>query len=99
MQPWGKWGRRAKNLLAGVDWRSIVHYIKGMGVQFQTTIKRELARRGWSGYRLGHEARMPVRTIQAYLSGDRDLTGKRLAKVLDTLDLELRPKQQRRRKG
>ena len=34
---------------------------------------------------------VPIRTVQAYLSGEIDLTGEKLALICDVLGLELRP--------
>ena len=59
-------------------------------IDFRTTIQRELDRREWSAYRLGQESGIPIRTVQAYLSGTCDLTGERIAIMCATLGLEVR---------
>lgn len=63
-------------------------------MSFRSVIQQEVERQGLSGYRIAILANMPRRTVQAYLSGTRDLTGERLAKIADALGLELRPKRQ-----
>ena len=70
-------------------------------MSFRNVILRELRRRGWSGYRLAEAVHPHVsrRMIQAYLAGDADMTGERLARVCEALDLALRPVRRRRRKG
>ena len=65
-------------------------------MSFRKIIEREVSRQGLSGYRLAKLAGLPLRGVQAYLAGDRDMGGERLAKVCDALGLELKPK---RRKG
>ena len=66
---------------------------------FRKIIQAEVTRQGLSGYRVAKLAGIPMRTVQAYLAGERDLTGERLAKLADALGLELRPKRRRARKG
>ncbi len=58
---------------------------------FREIIQKEVGRRGWSAYRLGKESGVPIRTVQAYLSGTCDLSGERIAVLCKTLGLELRP--------
>ena len=67
-------------------------------MSFRKIIQAEARRRDLSGYRIAKMAGMPVRTVQAYLSEERDLTGERVAMIAAALDLELRP-QRRTRKG
>ena len=67
-------------------------------MSFRKTIQDEVRRRGLSGYRLAKMAGMPLRTVQAYLSEERDLTGERLSMIAAALDLELKPRG-RPRKG
>ena len=66
---------------------------------FRGAIERETKRRGWSAYRLGKESGVPIRTVQHYLAGGCDLVGKRIAKLCEALNLEVRPKTKRKRKG
>ena len=68
---------------------------------FRETIIDQMGRRGWSGYRLGKESGVPIRTVQEYVRGDCDLSGARIAKLCAVLGLELRPvrKAGRRQKG
>ncbi len=65
-------------------------------MSFRAIVRAEVDRQGLSGYRLARMADMPERTIQAYLAGDRDLTGERLTKLCEALGLELRPKHKRK---
>ena len=74
-----------------------MRYTRGMSMSFRKIIKAELRRRGWSGYRLGKETDLPIRSIQAYLAGQYDMTGERLATVCEVLGLEL--KRTRKAKG
>lgn len=62
-------------------------------------IRREVARQGISGYRLGKLSGLPIRTVQAYLAGSTDLIGERIEKMLAALALELRPRPRKRKKG
>jgi transcriptional regulator with XRE-family HTH domain len=66
-------------------------------MSFRKIIRAEVTRQGLSGYRVAKLSGIPMRTVQAYLAGSRDLTGERLARIVDALGLELRPR--RRRKG
>lgn len=68
-------------------------------MSFRKVIQAEAQRQQLSGYRIAKLAGMPMRTVQAYLAGERDLTGERLTKVVAALGLELRPKQRRARRG
>lgn len=60
-------------------------------MSFRRIIVREAKRQGLSGYALAKLVKPPIsmRAIQAYLSGDHDLSGERLARVCDALGLEL----------
>jgi transcriptional regulator with XRE-family HTH domain len=60
-------------------------------MSFDTIIRREAKRQGLSGYRIGKMSGVPIRTVQAYLAGDCDLMGARIAKIAAALGLELRP--------
>lgn len=62
-----------------------------MMMNFRDVIRRESERRELSGYALGKLADVPIRTVQAYLSGKTDLAGRRIEKLAAALDLELRP--------
>jgi len=57
---------------------------------FREIIQKEVDRRSWSAYRLGKESGVPIRTVQAYLSGTCDLSGELIAVLCKTLGLELR---------
>ena len=64
-------------------------------MSFRTIIRREVKARSISGYRLAQLVGPEVasmRMIQAYLAGESDMTGERLAAVCKALKLELRPK-------
>ncbi len=63
------------------------------------TILQTAKARGLSAYRLARMSGVPQRTVQAYYSGERDLTGARLDKLAAALGLELRPVRGRRQKG
>ena len=75
-----------------------MRYTESMSMDFRRIISRELERRGWSGYKLGQVSGVPIRTCQAYMSGQCDLAASRVATMAEALDLELRPKQRRRKK-
>jgi transcriptional regulator with XRE-family HTH domain len=60
-------------------------------MSFRSIVKKEAGRRGWSGYRLGKESGVPIRTIQKFLAGDADMTAGRLERICLVLGLELRP--------
>ena len=66
-------------------------------MSFRKTIQAEVKRQGLSGYRVAKLSGMPMRTVQAYLAEDCDLTGERVARIAEALGLELRAK--RRWKG
>lgn len=68
-------------------------------MSFRRIIRREAEQQGLSGYRIAKLSGTPMRTVQAYLAGDRDLTGERLAKIAEALGLELRPARRRRKKA
>lgn len=68
-----------------------------MSVSFREIVRREMKRQGLSGYRLAKLANLNLRGVQAYVAGERDMVGERLAKVCKALGLELKPK--RRTKG
>ena len=55
-------------------------------------MRREVARQGLSGYALAKRTgdAVSMRMIQAYLKGEFDMAGERLAAVCDALGLELR---------
>lgn len=65
-------------------------------MSFRKIILAEVKRQALSGYRIAQLSGVPMRTVQAYLAGIRDLTGERLARIAEALGLELRP---RRKKG
>jgi transcriptional regulator with XRE-family HTH domain len=65
-------------------------------MSFQQTIRREAKRQGLSGYAIGKRSGVPIRTVQAYLAGDCDLMGERIAKIAAALGLGLRPTRQRK---
>jgi len=65
---------------------------------FHEIIKREAERRGLTGYRIGKLTGVPIRTVQAYLSGSTDLAGRRIEKIAAALGLELRPVRRRARR-
>jgi len=64
---------------------------------FREIIVSEVRRRGWSGYRLGKESGVPIRTIQSFLAGRADLRMAHIETVCRTLGLELRRKDKMRR--
>ena len=73
-----------------------------MSTSFREIVRREVARQGLSGYALAKRTgdAVSMRMIQAYLKGDFDMAGERLAAVCNALGLELRRKVSRkRRKG
>jgi transcriptional regulator with XRE-family HTH domain len=56
---------------------------------FRETIQREAKRRKLSGYRIATLADMPLRTVQAYMSGESDLAGRRIERIAAVLGLRL----------
>lgn len=68
-------------------------------MSFRKIIAAEVNRRGLSGYGLAKMSGLPIRTVQAYLAGDYDLTGERLACVAEALGLELKGKRGRNKGG
>lgn len=56
---------------------------------FRRSILQELKRRGWSHYRLAKESSLPERSVFAYLAGDRDMSGERVAALCDAIGLKL----------
>ncbi len=67
-----------------------------MQSSFRQILQREIKRRGLSGYKLAKLIGPKVastRLIQAYLAGECDMTGERLAQIADVLGLELRQRQ------
>ncbi|MEZ6084807.1 MAG: hypothetical protein R3E58_12965 [Phycisphaerae bacterium] len=65
---------------------------------FQKIIQSEAKRQGLSGYRIGMDSGIPIRTVQRYLAGDCDLVGEPHCEDCGALGLELRPTK-RKRKG
>jgi transcriptional regulator with XRE-family HTH domain len=68
-------------------------------MSFRETILREAERQGLSGYVIGKRSGVPIRTVQAYLSGRTDLAGRRIERIASALGLELRPMRRRKAKG
>ena len=66
-------------------------------MSFRKIIQSEVQRQELSGYRVAKLSGIPMRTVQAYLAEDCDLTGERVARIAKALGLELSTK--RRRKG
>ena len=69
-------------------------------MSFRKIIQREAKKRGISGYRLAKMVGPEVasmRMVQAYVAGDADMTGERLAAVCKALNLELRPRKRKAR--
>ena len=68
-------------------------------MSFRKTIQAEAKRQKMSGYRIAKLSGLPMRGVQAYLAGDNDMAGERLAKIAKVLGLELRPKRRQSKKG
>ena len=69
-------------------------------MSFRKIIQRETKKQGISGYRLAKMVGPGVasmRLVQAYLAGQADMTGERLAAVCKALNLELGPRQRKSR--
>lgn len=58
---------------------------------FREIIIGAARKQGLSGYALAKLAGLPMRTVQAYLSGENDLAGGRIEKLAAALGLALRP--------
>lgn len=67
-------------------------------MSFRSIILKEVERQQLSGYRLAKMADVPMRTVQAYLAGDCDLSGERIAKLANALGLTLRRAKAKRTK-
>lgn len=80
----------------GLDWRTNRRYV-GERMTWRKIILRTLEKHEWSGYRLGKESGVPIRTIQKFLSGS-DITMSRLERICSALNLKLRPARRRREK-
>lgn len=59
----------------------------------------ELERQGMTQAALADAAEMTQPRVNAYLRGHRDVKAETLARMLDALNLEIRPAVKRRRKG
>ncbi len=59
-------------------------------IDFRKDILREAKRQGLSAYALAKAAGLPIRGVQAFLSGERDITCVRLAALMDVLGIKLR---------
>jgi transcriptional regulator with XRE-family HTH domain len=68
-------------------------------VNLRKIIQDEASRQGLSGYRIAQLSGVPMRTVQAYLSGASDLSGGRLEKIMNALGLEVRATKRRNAKG
>jgi transcriptional regulator with XRE-family HTH domain len=68
-------------------------------MSFQEIIQKAATRQGLSGYRIGKLSGLPIRTVQAYLSGTTDLAGRRIEAIAAVLGLGLQPTRQHGRKG
>lgn len=71
-------------------------YLDNM-VDFRQEIKKVMRQRRMSAYQLAKEAGLPMRGVQMFIAGDRDITSERLATLLEVLGFEI--KQPRQRKG
>jgi transcriptional regulator with XRE-family HTH domain len=61
-------------------------------------IRTELERRGWSQSELARQTGLLRHRVCEYLNGGRDVYAETLLRILDALELEIRPRR-RRRKG
>ena len=76
-----------------------VYLGQGELMSFRRIIQRQVKQRGISGYRLAKMVGPEVasmRMIQAYLAGEADMTGERLAAICKALGLELRTRKKGR---
>ena len=83
----GTSGQKRRSDLTSAENRSILNDMKAT---FREVIQKELDARGWSGYRLAKAADLPMRTVQAFLAGENEITSGRLAAICAVLGLELR---------
>lgn len=65
---------------------------------FRDIIRAQAKQRGLSGYRIGKLSGVPIRTVQAYLAGTTDLSGKYLERICAAIGLALRPTRRRKTK-
>ena len=66
-------------------------------IDFRKEILREAKRQGLSAYALANAAGLPIRGVQAFLSGEHEITCDRLAALMDVLGIKL--KRSDRQKG
>ena len=59
-------------------------------IDFRKEIMREAKRQGLSAYALANAAGLPIRGVQAFLAGERDITCVRLAALMDVLGIKLK---------
>lgn len=78
-------------LNAASDWLT-------MTASFRNPIQTELRRRGWSRYRLAKQSGLPMRSVMAYLAGERDMAGERVAVLGAVLGLKLGARRDRKRR-
>ncbi len=61
-------------------------------MSFRKVIQARAREMKISGYRIAQLSGVPMRTVQAYLAGDVDASGERVAKIAEALGLELKLK-------
>ena len=66
-------------------------------IDFRKEILGEAKRQGFSAYALAQAAGLPIRGVQSFLAGERDITCVRLAALMDVLGITL--KRSDRQKG
>jgi len=86
----------AENRISGLT-LAVFHDTVTTRMDMRQLIRSELERRGWSQRELCRRADMLPHQLCGYLNGTRDIRVKTLVRVLDVLELEVRPR--RRRKG
>ena len=67
-------------------------------IRFRREIQTEMRRQGLSAYGLAKEAGLPIRGVQRFLAGEREITSRRLAALLQALGFEMsKPRRQKSR--
>jgi hypothetical protein len=69
-----------------------------MGQSFREQLAREIRGCGMTAYRLGVLARVDQGSLSKFLSGERGLSMDAVDRIVAALDLELWPRQKRRKR-
>lgn len=59
-------------------------------MNIRAIVIQEAKRRGMSGYAIAKAAKLPMRGVQSFLAGEKEMRSDRLGKVLDVLGITLK---------